>query len=104
MAKPIPEWELKAIEAVVSAHPEGIAIQDIQDELEKETARRTLQYRLKHLVDEGRLAKEGNRRWTRYLLPAAARRQAKASEVSAEGLAGEEVEVYVLLTGIFVYA
>ena len=89
MAKPIPEWELKAIEAVVSAHPEGIAIQDIQDELEKETARRTLQYRLKHLVDEGRLAKEGNRRWTRYLLPAAARRQAKAPEVSAEGLAGE---------------
>ena len=36
MAKPIPERELKAIEAVVSAHPEGIAIQDIRDELEEE--------------------------------------------------------------------
>ena len=43
MAKPIPEQKLKAIEAVVSAHPEGIAIQDIQDELEEEIARRTLQ-------------------------------------------------------------
>ena len=89
MAKPIPERELKAIEAVVSAHPEGIAIQDIRDELEGEIARRTLQYRLKHLVDEGRLAKEGNRRWAKYLVPATAKRQAKAAEVSEEGLAGE---------------
>ena len=89
MAKLIPERQLKAIEAVVSAHPEGTTIQNIQDELEEETARRTLQYRLKHLVDEGRLAREGNRRWARYLPPAAARRQAKAPEVSAEGPAGE---------------
>ena len=89
MVKPISEQELKAIEAVVFAHPEGIAIQDIQDELEEEIACRTLQYRLKHLVDEGRLAKEGSRRWAKYLLPAAAKRQAKAPEVSEEGLAGE---------------
>ena len=89
MAKPIPEQELKAIEAVVSAHPEGIAIQDIQNELEGETARRTLQYRLKHLVGEGRLAKEGDRRWAKYLLRAAAKRQAKAPEVSEERQAGE---------------
>ena len=86
MAKLIPEQELKAIEVVVSAHPEGIAIQDIQDELEEEIARRTLQYRLKHLVDEGRLAKQGNRRWAKYLL---AKRQAKAPEVSEEGPVGE---------------
>ena len=85
MAKPIPEQKLKAIEAVVSAHPEGIAIQDIQDELEEEIARRTLQYRLKHLVDEGRLAKEGDRRWARYLLPAAAKCRVKTSEISEEG-------------------
>ncbi len=89
MAKPIPEQELKAIEAVVSAHPEGIAIQDIQGELAEETVRRTLQYRLKHLVDEGRLAKEGNRRWARYLLPAATRHQAKAPKVSKGGPDGE---------------
>ncbi len=89
MAKPIPELELKAIEAVVSVHPEGIAIQDIQNDLEEQIARRTLQYRLKHLVDEGRLAKEGDRRWARYLPPAAAKRQAKASELTEGGLAGE---------------
>ena len=69
MAKPMPEQELKAIEAVVSAHPEGIAIQDIQDALEGDIVLRTLQYRLKHLVDEGRLVKEGMRRWVRYLPP-----------------------------------
>ena len=89
MAKPIPEQELKAIEAVVSAHPEGIVIQHIQDELEAEIARRTLQYRLKHLVDAGRLVKAGERRWVKYLLPVTAERPAKALEVSEEGLAGE---------------
>ncbi len=65
----MPEQELKAIEAVVFAHPEGIAIQDIQRALEGEIVLRTLQYRLKHLVDEGRLVKEGLRRWVRYLPP-----------------------------------
>ena len=88
MAKPIPELELQAIEAVVSAYPEGIAIQGIQDELEQKTARRTLQYRLKHLVNGGRLAKEGNRRSARYRLPAA-KRPAKAAEVPEEELAGK---------------
>ncbi len=89
MVRHIPEQELKAIEAVVSAHPEGINIQHIQDGLESEITRRTLQYHLKHLVDEGRLVKEGERRWARYLPPDAAERQAKAPEVSGEGPAGE---------------
>ena len=88
MAKPISERELKAIEAVVSAHPESIAIQDIQDRLENRIARRTLQYRLKHLVDEGRLVKEGQRRWTRYLSPDA-RYQTKAPEALEKELLGE---------------
>ena len=89
MVRHIPEQELKAIEAVVSAHPEGIDIQHIQDGLESEITRRTLQYHLKRLVDEGRLVKEGERRWARYLPPDAAERQAKAPEVSGEGPAGE---------------
>lgn len=88
MAKPIPEQELKAIEAVVSAHPEGIAIQDIQEELEEDIARRTLQYRLKHLVDEGRLVKEGKRRWAKYQ-PPPAEREGKAPEAPEKELAGE---------------
>jgi hypothetical protein len=89
MPNPIPAQELKAIEAVVSAHPEGIAIQDIHYELGKHIARRTLQYRLKHLVDKGRLVKEGNRRWTKYLPPDAGR-EAKAPAVSEDEL-GDEV-------------
>ncbi len=80
---------MKAIEAVVSAHPRGIPIQNIQDELEEEIVRRTLQYRLKHLVDEGRLAREGKRRWVKYLMPAVAKRQTKAPEVSEERPTGE---------------
>ncbi|MXZ80220.1 MAG: hypothetical protein F4Z15_02375 [Gammaproteobacteria bacterium] len=89
MAKPIPEQKLKAIEAAVSAHPEGIAIQDIHDELEEKVARRTLQYRLRHLVDEGRLVKKGERRWAKYLPPAAATPRIEASEKSDERPAGE---------------
>lgn len=70
MAKPIPEKELQAIEAVVLAHPEGVGIQAIERELEQEgLPRRTLQYRLKHLVSAGRLLKEGENRWAKYLPP-----------------------------------
>ncbi len=68
MARPIAELELQAIEAVVPAHPEGIAIRRIQDALEVKTARRTHQYRLKHLVDEVRLIREGKRRWAKCLM------------------------------------
>ncbi|WP_290482031.1 Fic family protein [Hyphomonas sp. UBA3201] len=84
MAKPIPEKELQAIEAVVAAHPEGIGIQEIKDELEEDVVRRTLQYRLKHLVDEGRLVKEGEKRWTKYRLPSAAEKAQAATPAEAE--------------------
>jgi len=91
MAKPIPKQGLQAIVAVVSAHPAGIAIQDILDALGETVPRRTLQYRLKHLVDEGRLIKEGEKRWAKYYIPASApvERRGKAQEVSGEELAGE---------------
>ena len=88
MAKPIPEQELKAIEALVSAHPEGIAIQDIQGALREGIVRRTLQYRLKYLVDEGRLIKEGEKRWAKYLLPSD-ERTSKAPGAPEVELAGE---------------
>ena len=74
MAKPLPEQELKAIEGVVRSRPGGIAVGEIAAALEAGLPRRTLQYRLKHLVDAGRLAREGEGRWTRYCLPPAARR------------------------------
>lgn len=69
MAKSIPEQALNAILAAVSAHPGGLAIRGIQEALEEGLARRTLQHRLKHLVDEGRLTKEGKNRWVTYSLP-----------------------------------
>ena len=87
MAKSIPEQKLKDIESVVSAHPEGIAIQDIQRELEEDIARRTLQYRLKHLVDEGCLVKAGEKRGAKYM-PPSAEREGKAPEALEEELAG----------------
>ncbi|MBT11025.1 MAG: hypothetical protein CMI02_03205, partial [Oceanospirillaceae bacterium] len=67
MAKSIPEKELQGIEAVVSAHPEGVGLQAVLDALEQSLPRRTLQYRLKYLVDAGRLIKTGEKRWVRYL-------------------------------------
>lgn len=66
MAKSIPEKELQDIETVVSAHPEGVGLQGVLDALEQSLPRRTLQYRLKHLVDAGRLIKSGEKRWVRY--------------------------------------
>ena len=87
MAKSIPEQKLKDIEAVVSAHPKGIAIQDINRELDENISRRTLQYRLKHLVDEGRLVKVGEKRGTKYL-PPSTEREGKTPEAPDEEMAG----------------
>jgi len=69
MAKRIPEEELQAIEALVRTHPEGISARDIAKELATEILHRTLQYRLKHLVDNNRLVKQGEKRWVTYQIP-----------------------------------
>ncbi|MDA1372881.1 MAG: Fic family protein [Proteobacteria bacterium] len=69
MAKQIPGKYLQAIEGIVASKPDGVGIAEIQKELGDKLSRRTLQYRLNHLVQEGRLAKEGDNRWTRYKLP-----------------------------------
>lgn len=69
MAKRIPEKELEAIEAVIRRHPDGVTFQHIADALKGDLPRRTLQYRLKHLVDAKRLVTEGEGRWTKYRLP-----------------------------------
>ena len=87
MAKSIPEQKLKDIEAVVSAHPKGIAIQDIHRKLDEDISRRTLQYRLKQLVDEGRLVKAGEKRGTKYL-PPSTEREGKTPEAPDEEMAG----------------
>jgi len=64
--------ELTAIEQAVRRHPDGASAELIARALKATLPRRTLQYRLKHLVDQGRLIKEGDRRWARYRLPSAA--------------------------------
>lgn len=72
MARPVPEKELKAIEDIVRRHPGGVSARKIADGLPGDLPLRTLQYRLRRLVEQGRLAKEGERRWTKYRIPAAA--------------------------------
>ncbi len=69
MARRIREEDLQAIEEVVQPYPEGRTARQISDALASAPARRTLQYRLKSLVDGGRLIMEGKGRWARYRAP-----------------------------------
>lgn len=68
MAKRLPDDALKELLDIVAAHPEGIAAPDIARHVAGEVPRRTLQYRLKHLVDSDRLHMEGSGRWAKYRL------------------------------------
>jgi hypothetical protein len=68
----IPEESLAAIEQAVAKHPDGASLSDVAEAIPERLADRTLQYRLKYLVDKGRLITDGEgRRWTRYRVPAA---------------------------------
>lgn len=66
MARKIQEEALRAIEYVVTDHPEGVTVSEIAGELALAPQRRTLQYRLKYLVDNKRLVMEGEGRRARY--------------------------------------
>ena len=81
---PIPETELTAIEQAVRRNPDGASAASIARALESALPRRTLQYRLKILVIQGRLIKEGDRRGTRYRLPPAASGNEPATDPSQE--------------------
>ena len=69
MARRIREADLRAIEEAVSRRPEGMTTRQIAEALEDAPAHRTLQYRLKSLVDSKRLVMEGSGRGARYVLP-----------------------------------
>ena len=84
--------DLAAIEQIVKAHPEGVSVAEIADTLKSPVARRTLQYRLKSLVDAGRIVAEGEGRGTKYRMPAAEKAPAAAVE-KAPGVAAEEEAV-----------
>jgi hypothetical protein len=62
VARRIQEEGLRAIEEIVRRRPDGVTAQQIADELEPALPRRTLQYRLKSLVDNNRLVMEGEGR------------------------------------------
>jgi hypothetical protein len=85
MARPQPDDELEAIEKVVRTRP-GVTSAELADMLGTQVPRRTLQHRLKGLVDDGRLVREGERRWARYRTP-----EAPAAPAQAEAVADEAV-------------
>ncbi|MDE0179522.1 MAG: hypothetical protein OXP36_13130, partial [Gammaproteobacteria bacterium] len=69
MARTVQEAHLQAIEAVLQEHPEGRTAARIEAALASAPPRRTLQYRLKSLVDNKRLIMEGTGRSARYRVP-----------------------------------
>lgn len=104
MARRIGEKGLQAIEEAVGRHPDGVTAQQIADQLGSRLPRRTLQYRLKSLVDNGRLVMEGEGRWARYRVPRIAEAVGTAtarSDARAEALVlplsqpGAEIQQYV---------
>jgi hypothetical protein len=90
MARRIQEGDLQAIEEAVRRHPEGMTAQQIAEALDPASPRRTLQYRLKSLVDSHRLVMDGEGRWARYRVPrveAAVGKAAGRAQARAEGKA-----------------
>lgn len=66
MARRIAEESLAAIEKAVQLQPEGADLRNIAAALNPPIPKRTLQYRLKYLVNSGRLEKENDDRWAKY--------------------------------------
>ena len=105
MARRILEEELQTIEKAVRHHPDGATAQQVADSLQEPPPRRTLQYRLKYLVDHHRLVMEGEGRWARYRPPqvrpavgtAAGRAEARAEGEAVLPLSkpGAEIQAYV---------
>lgn len=69
MPKIIPEKELEAIVAIVTAHSDAVPVNAIRDGLEFKLPPRMLQRRLALLVKQKRLVVKGRGRGTRYLIP-----------------------------------
>jgi hypothetical protein len=77
----MPETELAGIERTVRTRP-GVTSAELAAVLGERVPRRTLQYRLKRLVDDGRLVREGKGRWARYRAPDVV--QASAPDISPD--------------------
>ena len=93
MPRPILAEELDEIEGVVRARP-GVSSAEIAEALAERIPQRTLQYRLKRLVDDGRLVREGGDKAARYRTPeAGAPAAAPEAEVAAAAAAEAAVTV-----------
>lgn len=105
MSRHIPEQVLEAIVAAVARPPGGVTAREIADALGGDVPFRTLQYRLKTLVDESRLIKEGEGRWTKYRLPpiegggilivGSAQLEGESEVTLPLSPAGEEISLYL---------
>lgn len=97
MARRLRDEDLQPIEAVARRHPEGVTARQIESALDSPPPRRTLQYRLKSLVESGRLAMEGSGRWARYRPPqtreAADRKQPEAGSEPVPPLSASGVQI-----------
>ena len=69
VARRFQDEHLQAILEVLRQHPEGMTVGQIHDALKTPPPRRTLQYRLKFLVDGGRLVMESAGRGACYKAP-----------------------------------
>jgi Fic/DOC family len=74
---------LAAIEQIVRTHPEGASVAEIAKALNSTVARRTLQYRLKTLVEAGRIVPAGEGRGAKYRAPATEQTPAAVVEEGA---------------------
>ena len=92
MTRRIQDEDLQAIEEAVRSHAGGMTAQQIADALEAPPPRRTLQYRLKSMVDGKRLVMEGAGRWARYRAPGV-----EAASGSAAGKAKARAQDEALL-------
>lgn len=104
MARKVPEEELQAIEDAVRSLAEPASIDRIMSALGRDTPRRTLQHRLKILVDDGRLQMTGERRWARYSIgpPDGQKLVAAETQIEPQGelfiplsKAGAAIQAYV---------
>jgi Fic family protein len=82
MPKPLPEDEMKEIETLARGNPGGVTARQIAEALSRKVPQRTLQYRLKSLVDARRLIKDGKGRWAKYRLPVTAEGRLEAHATS----------------------
>jgi hypothetical protein len=98
MPRPIPTDELDEIEKVVRARGEAVTSPEIAQALDASIPRRTLQYRLKRLVDDRRLVMEGEGRWARYRVPEAPQAAPEAEAAAARPGAAAEDEAAIALS------